>query len=102
MSTFRIELAAEPLERAGEGALDCNSRSCERIRAASARNKKSFKTNPIVPRLPNGAARCAFARPGAQRAPTENPQNAEFFRAKKRPSVALARNSGRDGGARGK
>src|SRR5689334_6988854 len=34
-----------------------------------AHNEKTFKTNPIAPSSPNGAARCAFARSGAQRAP---------------------------------
>jgi hypothetical protein len=44
-----------------------NQRGCERLGAGEARHIKSVKTNPIVPSLPGWAARCAFARCGAQR-----------------------------------
>jgi hypothetical protein len=45
-----------------------NQRRREEMRDASSRAGKSFKTKPVVLSLPDGAARCASARRGAQRA----------------------------------
>jgi hypothetical protein len=70
--------------RASMRALDRNPRAALRIETAIRRNHDSLKTNPIDPSLPNGAARCAFVRSGAQR---QQNQKSSDFRIFSRPSV---------------
>ena len=65
--------------RAYARGVDWNCRLLRGIEEARARNKKSFKTNPIIPSLPNPAARCAFARSGAQRAPDQKSAECRIF-----------------------
>jgi hypothetical protein len=64
---------------AGARGADRNPCSPRVIEAASTRNRRSFKTNPIVPSLPNGAARCAFGSSGAQRQRDPKSGQSSFF-----------------------
>ena len=66
-------------ERSATRGLERNYRLLRGIEEARARKQKSFKTNPIVPSFPNGAARCAFARSGAQRAPDAKSEECRIF-----------------------
>ena len=65
--------------RAGARRIGRNPRARRGIGAASARENKSFKTKPILPSLPNGAARCALARSGAQRARDQKSAECRIF-----------------------
>jgi polygalacturonase len=56
-----------------------NPRPPRGIGASRSRIGKSFKTNPIVPSLPNGAARCASERCGAQRSQNQKSEVSRNF-----------------------
>src|SRR5689334_1734670 len=77
--------SVNPSSFAGAGArrVDCNFVVLRRIGAADSRDTKTFKTNPIVPSLPVAAARCAFASPGAQRAPNQKLRDPNFLQAER-------------------
>src|SRR3954463_1096556 len=68
MAKARLNRALDRTTRTGTCARGCNPRVRHEINAARQRERHSFKTIPIVPSLPNEAARCAFASSGAQRA----------------------------------
>src|SRR5690242_4112521 len=89
MAKGRLTRVLDATRRAGPRAGGCNCRVPHGMGARGARNKKSFKTKPIVPSLPNGAARCAFARSGAQRARTKKSEERRFFSRRQEGRVAL-------------
>ena len=63
----------------------------EQLGVSKARHIKSCKTNPFAPSLPNGAARCAFARYGAQRGHHVKSDDLKKFLATRRTRIpALA------------
>ena len=79
MTTATPAAVSSERVRARARASDRNLSACGGICAASVRNEKPFKTKPIVPSLPNGAARCAFERSGAQRARDQKSAECRIF-----------------------
>jgi paraquat-inducible protein A len=81
MSTLKLRWTLSAMMPARYSCTDGNPSMALRIGEALSRNSESFKTKPIIPSLPNTAARCAFVRSGAQRARRgKNPWISEFFR----------------------
>jgi RNA polymerase sigma-70 factor (ECF subfamily) len=90
MSRGNAEGALSESRRARKLATERNQSVRGGIATPSARINEFVKTNPIVPRLPDAAARCAFARRGAQRSPPRKPAKFRRSRASMLLPVAFA------------
>jgi hypothetical protein len=79
METIRVPDGRRAIKRVCVRASHRNQCGREWLGEGEARDNETCKTNPIVPSLPNGAARCAFARCGAQRAQEEKFEQGKIF-----------------------